>query len=363
MRLAGVDEPDPLGRVFLGEKSIQGNAGEIGVAVEGFPVGDRQLQRLHHGVDVRRRVVAHGPEVEVLQEVQGLQQDRGLGPGPLAADLVAAVTGAGRLLEFGPVPRQVLDAQNASGPAGAVHQGAGQVSLVEVSPGGPDPLEPIPGTASVIGGKPSQCPSQARLNQERTRPGKLPVLVEDLVAAGRVLVELVPGGLGVQSVDHVLVVRKPGLRQVDGRLQDLGQGEGSVTLQKRQKRVHCTRDREGEMGQRPGTGGDLVQSLSAEKVHRRLLGSRALTAQREEIAAVGVVEHEDRLGRQRIGGHRFGHGGREAGRHQGVEGVPTPQQHAHSGHGGQVVAAGNDPLGGVDHGPAGGGSPTGVGLG
>ena len=363
MRLAGIDERDPLRRVFLGEESVQGNAGEIGVAIEGFTVGDRQLQSLHHGVDVRRRVVAQGPEVEVLQEVQGLQQDRGLGPGPLAADFVAAVTGAGRFLEFGPVPRQVLGAQNASGAAGAVHQGAGQVSLVVVSPGGPDALDSIPGTASLIGGQPPQRSSQAGLNQERPRPGKLPVLVEDLVAAGRVLVELVPGGLGVQSVDHVLVVRKPGLRQVDGRLQNLRQGEGSVSLQKRQQRVHHARNRKGEMGQGSGTGGDLVQSLTAKEVDRGQFGSRALAAQREEIAAVGVVEHEDRLGRQRVGGHRFGHRSREPGRHQRVEGVSAPQQHAHPGHGGQVVAAGNDPLGGVDHRPAGGGPSAGVGLG
>ena len=117
------------------------------------------------------------------------------------------------------------------------------------------------------------------------------------------------------------------------------------------------------MGQGPGTGRNLVQSLVPKEVHCGLLGSRALPAQREKIAAVGIVEHEDRLGRQRVGGHRFGHGGREPGRHQGVEGVPAPQQHAHSGHGGQIVAAGYDSLGGVDHRPAGGGPPTGIGLG
>ena len=80
-----------------------------------------------------------------------------------------------------------------------------------------------------------------------------------------------------------------------------------------------------------------------------IAGRRALSRQGQQVSAGSIVEHEDALGGQGIGGDGFDDSGGESGGHQRVEGVAAGHQHSHTGHGRQVVAGGDDPLGGAHH--------------
>ena len=70
----------PLGRVGVGEEAGRGNLRELRVAVVRVPVGQRELERLGHRVDVLGRVVAHPLEIEALEERERLEQASAPGP-------------------------------------------------------------------------------------------------------------------------------------------------------------------------------------------------------------------------------------------------------------------------------------------
>ena len=61
-------------------RPANGHVHEIGVAVVGVAVGEGQLQRLQHGVDVIRGIVAHSLQVAAFQDAQGVEVHRPLAP-------------------------------------------------------------------------------------------------------------------------------------------------------------------------------------------------------------------------------------------------------------------------------------------
>src|ERR1019366_1643457 len=70
----------PLRSIFLGEQRFRRNVVELRVPVIRVPVRVRQLQRLHHGVNVVGRIHLHAGKVVALQNVQRFNHRRTLAP-------------------------------------------------------------------------------------------------------------------------------------------------------------------------------------------------------------------------------------------------------------------------------------------
>jgi len=83
-----VDELPARRRVLLRQKNIEGDIGEVRVAVPGFPVRERELGDLDQEVDVLRGVVLHRAKVVPFQHGELLEKDRPLGPGAALEDVV-----------------------------------------------------------------------------------------------------------------------------------------------------------------------------------------------------------------------------------------------------------------------------------
>ena len=185
----------------------------------------------------------------------------------------------------------------------------------------------------------SQNRSQALLHQKRAGSGNLSVVEEDGRPARGVLVELAPCAWTVDPFQHVLIVRNAALGVVDGRFEHLADGLRAVTLQHRQERRYHARHGEAQMRQRAWACGYLTLALGAIPVDRRQSWSRALATQRKQVSALGMVQHEYALGCQRVRSYRLGHSSRETCCDQRVEGIAAGQQHPHTRHRREVVAA------------------------
>jgi len=70
------------------------------IAVIEVAIGERQIHRLVKRVQVTRRVVAHRPQIEVFEDVEGLQHRRTLRPGVELVDVDTAVTDMPRFFDF-----------------------------------------------------------------------------------------------------------------------------------------------------------------------------------------------------------------------------------------------------------------------
>src|SRR5438132_7682924 len=83
------DQFDALGGIRLRQQACNRDGGEIGVTVVALAVGKSQLEDLGHGMNIGRRVVPQGAQVDMLQHIQGLEQYGCLRPGGLTTDLIA----------------------------------------------------------------------------------------------------------------------------------------------------------------------------------------------------------------------------------------------------------------------------------
>ena len=181
----------------------------------------------------------------------------------------------------------------------------------------------------------------------------LSVVVEHIPTARRVVVEL-HGGVGVrQTIEHVFVVRNTVLGVIDGWSQDLVDGHAAVAFQQRYIRCDDPRDGEGEMGVFSRPSGYAFEPLRFVEVCGGFARCDALPTERQHLVGSGVVEHENALRRQGIRCDGLDNCGRETGGGDGVEGVPAVQEHPHSGHGSEIVTAGDHSLGRSDNRTAG----------
>ena len=87
--LVHVDPLRLLCGVFPGEKPVYGDVHELGVADEGLPVREGEVERGQEGVEVAGGIVAQGQEVEMRYDFHRLQQRRTLAPRTAGVDLVA----------------------------------------------------------------------------------------------------------------------------------------------------------------------------------------------------------------------------------------------------------------------------------
>src|SRR5919197_631357 len=88
------------------------------------------------------------------------------------------------------------------------------------------------------------------------------------------------------------------------------------------------------------TSGNFRETASPERLHGRCLRCYPLPAQGLHRSAGSMVEHPHALSGEGIGRRRLKHRGSKAHGHGRVEGITTAEEHAHAGHGGQIMAAG-----------------------
>ena len=354
-RLGRVDELAALGRVLLAEKHVERNSGEVGVGVEGLAVGEGELGALDGGVDVVGRIVAHGLEVEVLEQVELLQEDRPLAPRPALMDPVAAVARGDRFLDSPPVARKVLGGQEAPVrlPGGVeelvVRAPAlnclGDLPLVEDCAGRLQRLLTAPVGAARFGGE-----------EPPHRVG--PVEVVELVAhlghtvagevdrrRGRPLLPvaiLIPLDAAAQSRVHGETV----LGQLDGIAEDIGQAHGPEALEGEYPRVHCPRNGRGQ----EAVAGDDVEAQATEVVEGRALRHPALTVDRMDVLGLGLMDENRHLAADAVL-VRLEHRQAEGDGRRGVDGVAAMLQHAEAGRGRQVVLARDHAVGAMHNRP------------
>ena len=99
----GVDQAAPLRGVLGPEQRGQRHVGEERVGVIRVAIGHGELEGLDDRVDRLRAIVPHRLQVEALEDLQGLEQVRALGPGAALVDGQAAIADGDRLLD----PRRV----------------------------------------------------------------------------------------------------------------------------------------------------------------------------------------------------------------------------------------------------------------
>src|SRR2546425_878897 len=69
-----LDEPLPRRRVRLREEAVGGDLHEVRIAVVRIAIREGELDRLDEPVQVRRRVVAEGLQIDAVEEVEHFQQ-------------------------------------------------------------------------------------------------------------------------------------------------------------------------------------------------------------------------------------------------------------------------------------------------
>ena len=189
----------PLVGVPGGQQRLDRHVGEVGVAVPGFPVGERELAAFGHRVDEVRGARAHGRQVEAVEQRELLQEHRALPPRPgLAHGQPAELVGQ-RLLEPRVPAGQVgVGQQPAVRPAGHVHDlgggevdrdGLGHEALVVGPPGRLDLLVAVLAGRfglvqdALVGG------GQRGVGEPRARRGHAPARQVDLGRARPVITE------------------------------------------------------------------------------------------------------------------------------------------------------------------------------
>ena len=101
--MLGVDQPAPQRGILGREKGRQRDLRKQRVGVKRVAIGQGQLHRLDDRMNRVRAVVSHRLQVDVLEDLQGLEQVRALGPGPALVDGQAVISDRDRLLD----PRRV----------------------------------------------------------------------------------------------------------------------------------------------------------------------------------------------------------------------------------------------------------------
>ena len=189
-------------------------------------VGESQVQRLVHRVDVLRGIVTHRGQVEPLQDLERLRERRALTPRPGAVNVIAFVVDGNRGRNLNVVSGQIVLGEQ---PAHLLVVGddlAAQFSGVDVVPGcrqrGLPTLRSM-GRLDVRDGGKGGC--QVLLVEHLSLFGSAPTGQVDLGGrrVGVVLVEC-----GLEPSRQVAVHGKAVAGQVDGRAGHLPKGHGPV---------------------------------------------------------------------------------------------------------------------------------------
>src|SRR5262245_28399077 len=107
------DQPTAFGVVILGKQATEWDVGELGIAIEGIPVGEGELGAFLNGVYELGTTRIHAGDVIPLQQRQLLQQNGTLRPWARLANAIPAVVDRDRCLHGRPPSGKILTSQEA----------------------------------------------------------------------------------------------------------------------------------------------------------------------------------------------------------------------------------------------------------
>ena len=345
------DRRGALARVPVGEQIVHRRPGADGVAVVALAIGEGQLERLGHDVDVARRVVPHRAQVERREDGEGLHEHGALRPRALPQDLAPRERRAERRLEGRAVLRQIGRAQQAAHALGEAADGRRNVAAVEPLARRRDARRPSAAAPRVRLHQAPERRAERGLHEQRANVRHATAGVEHVGAAGRIEGELAPALRDREHPVHVLVHREAALGVGDGGGEHLAHGLRAERLERRQVCVDGAGHGERQVRLRPGARRNLVEPASAKRRDGRGGRRGALPAERARLSRARVVHERDALAAERVRRGRLDHRGGEARGHRGVERVPAGEQHAHARHRDQGMARGDHALSARDHRP------------
>ena len=100
--------------MLLRQEHVERHLDDGGIADVAVLVGDGELQGLDHGVDVPGAALPEGGQIDVLEDVEGHQDDDALGDGRLLVDGVAPVVDRERGDLVGLVVGEVFEGEEAA---------------------------------------------------------------------------------------------------------------------------------------------------------------------------------------------------------------------------------------------------------
>ena len=321
--------------------------GKGGVAVVEVAVGEGHAHGLVDGVDGARGVVAHRLQVHVLEDVEGLEHRRALGPDRELVDVDALVRGLDGLLELHLPAGEILLREEPALLLRAPDELLGDLAPIEAVVGR---LERLLAALARLEG--------LLLRLDELSQGRREVLLDEHLAGHRRLAPLAGVGKehrpGVGPAGEPLLlplerVRELGLDRVavghlDRGLQDVLQAEPAVLGEHRDEAAGSPRRHGGERPVLRRVG----EPLRLEESRRRPGRRHAERVDADHLLRARVV-HE-RLGlpapAERVP-HRAG--GREHGA-RGVHGVAALREHERAGGGGERLARDRHPVAAVEDG-------------
>ena len=321
----GIDQRATLGEVRLGQHLVDWHVHEIRIADVLLSVGEGEVQRLAHGVDVLGGVVPHGLEVEALKDLQGLRERRPLSPRPGAVHVVALVVHGNARTHLDVILGEVVLGEQAAHFLVIRNDLAGQFASVDVVPRRSERGFPALARVGCLDiGEFGQGLRQVFLIEHLALlGGAAPGQVN--LGGGRVRVVLVVGGL--EAPGKVAEHGETVAGKIDGSGRHLPESHGAEPGQRRHPRIGGGR-RKG----RHDTAGHPAAVVLVEVLDRRGSGPHSQAIYRDDLIPVGQVDHRGRDAEETaiIDVHNIQ---REANGHAGVDGVSASLQYFQASHG------------------------------
>ena len=273
------------GRVRRVDQARPGDRDVPRVPVVGLPIGERELHRLRDRVDVFRAVVSERTEIEAVQDLQHLDQDRPLAPEGAGDDLAGAEGSPHGRLEAHPEGRQILPRQEPTFRGVIARDGRRDVAPIERGACGGEPGPATPAArGAVLVRQVAQGPTEIRLDEPLPRPGRSSPRQEDRrrgrpAAVGRLVLADDPRDEGSE--------REPVPRALDRRLGDLREAEGAEALERGDPGVRGARDDGAQESL-----GHIPAASVAKELERGPAGPDAEPGNRRHDPALSLVDHD-----------------------------------------------------------------------
>ena len=342
-----VDFPAADVGVFAGQQAFHRHVDEIRVAIVGVAVGEGQLQRLQHRVDVLCRVVAHALEVAAFQDAQGVQIHRPLAPRAAGVNVDALVVNHRRNIHADGETGQVVHGEPAALAADEGHHLLGDLARVEQVPGRLQAaLATLTGGSAFDVDHPLECAGQVGLHQQVANLQGLAARIENLHGAGPLAGVAFVQDDAVAAADQRPMQRGRNGESAGGQFQGwrnhLLEGHGAVPAQRRNPGIGS-----GGRNRPHDTVGHIPAVFSHEVVDAGLGRPPAQTADLAGFPRRGVVDDDwSHAAKTGVLGQRYVDD--NAGRHARVNRVAALLQDTVAGRRRQIVA-GADHVRGAAH--------------
>ena len=293
-------EGGPLAQIGGGKQLGERHAAVPRVAIVLLAIGEGELERFRHHVDVARGVVPHRAQVERFEHAEGLHEHGPLRPRRLAQDLPPREREAHRRLEARAVPGQIAGPQEPAHPLGEAADGGRDVAAIEALARRDDAGGAVSAARRVGLDEPPERAGERGLDEELAHLGHAPAGIEHGGAAGRIQIELALGLRNREEPVHVLVHREAVLGVVERRRQRVAQALGAEGLEHGEIGVDGARHRERQVSVGSRARGDAIEPALAEEADGGERGRRALPAHRQHLPRSRVVYQRDALAAERV---------------------------------------------------------------